>query len=344
MFWLCMTNGAAGHTYGANGIWQCNRRGQPHGPSPTAGSPPTGYGVIPWDDAMNLPGSGQVGFGKKLFEQFCWQQFEPHPEWAGYASTSQVSLEGCQWIWFPEGNPALDAPVGKRFFRRVFDLPEGKAVKSAQLRLSADDRFSVTLNEKSVGSSGDGAETWRDAKEFDDIASLLRAGRNVVAIEAENLPAPGRNPAGLICRLNVHFADGQRTSVISDNTWRAISSAAAGWDAAEFDDANCLRAMEVTKYGQGPWGNIDAPRDSGPIGPQSTGIPGKVRIIYVPDAKPIEVNQLGKNAGYSAGFFDPITGQTKPLADVISNQDGRWTCLPPAGLDHDWVLILERRS
>jgi len=32
MFWLCMTNGAAGHTYGANGIWQVNRRGQPHGP------------------------------------------------------------------------------------------------------------------------------------------------------------------------------------------------------------------------------------------------------------------------------------------------------------------------
>ena len=34
MFWLCMTNGAAGHTYGANGIWQCNRPGEPHGPSP----------------------------------------------------------------------------------------------------------------------------------------------------------------------------------------------------------------------------------------------------------------------------------------------------------------------
>ena len=35
MFWLCMMNGAAGHTYGANGIWQCNRKGQPHGASPT---------------------------------------------------------------------------------------------------------------------------------------------------------------------------------------------------------------------------------------------------------------------------------------------------------------------
>ena len=28
MFWICMMNGAAGHTYGANGIWQVNRRGE----------------------------------------------------------------------------------------------------------------------------------------------------------------------------------------------------------------------------------------------------------------------------------------------------------------------------
>ena len=77
MFWLCMTNGAAGHTYGANGIWQCNRPGQPHGPSPHGGD----YGHIPWNEAMNLPGSRQVGLGKKLFEKYEWQKFEPHPEW-----------------------------------------------------------------------------------------------------------------------------------------------------------------------------------------------------------------------------------------------------------------------
>lgn len=77
MFWLCMTNGAAGHTYGANGIWQCNRPGQPHGPSPHGGD----YGHIPWNEAMNLPGSRQVGLGKKLFEKYEWYKFEPHPEW-----------------------------------------------------------------------------------------------------------------------------------------------------------------------------------------------------------------------------------------------------------------------
>ena len=65
MFWLCLMNGAAGHTYGANGIWQCNREGEPHGKSPHGGS----YGKIPWNVAMHLPGSTQVALGKKFFEQ-----------------------------------------------------------------------------------------------------------------------------------------------------------------------------------------------------------------------------------------------------------------------------------
>jgi hypothetical protein len=85
MFWLCLTNGAAGHTYGANGIWQLNRKGQPHGPSPTANSSPTGYGVISWDDAMHLPGSQQMGYGKKFFESLRWTRLMPmaaEVEWA----------------------------------------------------------------------------------------------------------------------------------------------------------------------------------------------------------------------------------------------------------------------
>src|ERR1035441_8095044 len=73
MFWLCLMNGAAGHTYGANGIWQCNRPGQPHGASPHGGS----YGNIPWNEAMNLPDSRQVGLGKKLLERYPWQCNRP---------------------------------------------------------------------------------------------------------------------------------------------------------------------------------------------------------------------------------------------------------------------------
>ncbi len=93
MFWLCLLNGAAGHTYGANGLWQLNRKGQPHGPSPTAKSPPTGYGVIAWDEAMHLPGSQQMAYGKAFFASLPWTQLTPMGDSVGWAERPAEAKE-----------------------------------------------------------------------------------------------------------------------------------------------------------------------------------------------------------------------------------------------------------
>jgi hypothetical protein len=170
MFWLCMMNGAAGHTYGANGIWQCNRPGQPHGPSPHGGS----YGVLPWNEAMHLPGSRQVGLAKALLEQYPWHRFEPHPEWA------------------------------------------------------------VSKPEAGAG------------------------------------------------QLNDAFFE-----------------------------------------------------------PQAAGIPGLVRIIYVPENQAIEARGLGPQARYAAAYFDPVSGGKASLGNVQADSRGVWSCRAPPGQDHDWVLVLE---
>ncbi|MFQ6095252.1 MAG: DUF4038 domain-containing protein [Candidatus Bathyarchaeia archaeon] len=77
MFWTSVLNGAAGHTYGANGIWQVNTRKKPFGPSPHGQS----WGDTPWDEAYQLPGSRQLGLGKGLLERYPWWRFESHPEW-----------------------------------------------------------------------------------------------------------------------------------------------------------------------------------------------------------------------------------------------------------------------
>jgi hypothetical protein len=77
MFWTCILNGAGGHTYGANGIWQVNTREHPYGPSPHGGN----WGEVPWDVAAELPGSEHIGIGKALLMRYPWWRFEPHPEW-----------------------------------------------------------------------------------------------------------------------------------------------------------------------------------------------------------------------------------------------------------------------
>jgi hypothetical protein len=95
MFWLCLTNGAVGHTYGANGIWQVNRKGEPHGRSPHHVSG-NGYGVIAWDEAMNLPGAKQMGFGKEFFESLPWTELVPKPEEIALLDgTSGLSSQMC---------------------------------------------------------------------------------------------------------------------------------------------------------------------------------------------------------------------------------------------------------
>ncbi len=85
MFWGCMLSGACGHTYGANGIWQVNTRERPYGPSPHG----MAWGNTPWDEASQLPGSGQMGLGKRLLERFEWWRLEPHQEWVTPAATAE---------------------------------------------------------------------------------------------------------------------------------------------------------------------------------------------------------------------------------------------------------------
>ncbi len=98
-FWLCMMNGAKGHTYGANGIWQLNRADQPHGASPHGGN----YGLIAWDEAMHLPGSEQMGFGRQFFEKLPWTELVPMSEAAMWDDMTEV-----EDIGKPDAQEALD--------------------------------------------------------------------------------------------------------------------------------------------------------------------------------------------------------------------------------------------
>jgi len=65
-----------------------------------------------------------------------------------------------------------------------------------------------------------------------------------------------------------------------------------------------------------------------------------VRIIYVPEPKAIQVVDLGKNR-WSVSYFDPVTGEVKSIGAVSATDAGIWACPPPAGLEHDWVVVLE---
>ena len=91
MFLSCILSGAAGHTYGANGIWQVNRPGHPYGPSPHGRC----WGNTPWEVAYKLPGSEHIGVCKKMLMRYRWWRFEAHPEWVDPHWTQKDFGEYC---------------------------------------------------------------------------------------------------------------------------------------------------------------------------------------------------------------------------------------------------------
>jgi hypothetical protein len=334
MVWSCLLSGTAGHTYGANGIWQVNRREQPYGKSPAGNN----WGTTPWDEAMVLPGSRQTGFARKLLERFEWWKFDPHPEWAAPTGSDEQNAKFTwgDWIWYPEGNPAVDAPAERRFFRKTFTLPERLRPAPAVLHISADDRFTAYINGVRVGSHHD----WHAPQQY-DVTRDLHAGENVLAIEAENIAANvPKNPAGLICCLQVTISTDNVIEIRSDNTWRCSNKETRGWELPAFDDREWMNAKAVAKYGQPPWGVLQA---GPPPAVFCSAIPEKVRVIYVSQPVPIRVKSIEPKGQYHALRFDPINATETDLGPATADAKGEWiTPAPPLDMD-DWVLILKRR-
>lgn len=124
LFWSFMLSGAAGHTYGAAGIWQASVEGDP-GISPV-------YDWTTWKEGMHYPGSTQLGIGKKLLEQYPWQSFEPHPEWAPGCFASGLP-NGVRFIYIPKkgiyqwkGITVKDLMPGKAYSAFFFDPATGR--------------------------------------------------------------------------------------------------------------------------------------------------------------------------------------------------------------------------
>lgn len=92
-FWTAMLNGAAGHTYGAGGIFEMETREEPYGRTPDGDW--HSYLDEPWDVAAQFPGAQQVALGKQLLSEFEWWRLEPHSEWVEPNSNSGNMFMPC---------------------------------------------------------------------------------------------------------------------------------------------------------------------------------------------------------------------------------------------------------
>ncbi len=91
-FWTCMLDGGAGYSYGAAGLWVFWNRTTFSKGGDSEYMEDAGGG--PWEDVMHLPGSAQVGIGKRILERFPWWRFERINEPRAVALGPGIVLRG----------------------------------------------------------------------------------------------------------------------------------------------------------------------------------------------------------------------------------------------------------
>lgn len=97
LFWGCLLSGAAGHTYGAAGIWHMGVEEEPGNWGYSGGQP---YDLTTWEEGMQFGGAAELGRSKALLEGYEWWRFEPHPEWTSFGFAAGVP-DGDRFIYIP---------------------------------------------------------------------------------------------------------------------------------------------------------------------------------------------------------------------------------------------------
>ena len=256
-------------------------------------------------------------------------------------------IESATWIWCQEGNPAVAATPGPRYFRRIVTLDAGRAVASARLAMTVENSFELWINGQRVGAG----EYFTRLFSF-DVARFLKPGANLIAVAAVNGWDNPRPPA-LIGALQIHFTDGSALEIPTDKSWECARSAAENWISNATIAEGWSAAIELGALGTQPWG---VPGRTPPplyVFPDfvaitnllaGLGVPpdfaadGTLRYIHRRDgetdiyfvANP-GTNWLGaactfRVAGKVPEVWDPLTGET--ARQVIYNEKSGRTCLP----------------
>ena len=197
-----------------------------------------------WDNHGNGSGWSQPAWFETAFlnpSQFQGSWIgDPHP----------LSLNGANWIWYPEGSPASLAPTATRYFLREVDLPANQTLAQAHFLITADDQWLAYVNGQEVGQSSGQTSSWTQAQQL-DITGELHPGANTIAVAATNAGGPG----SWIGTLGLEYTDGTTADLVTDNTWKASQQDPQGWQNPGFDDSAWVPAQNVDPYGSGPWGS-----------------------------------------------------------------------------------------
>jgi len=166
------------------------------------------------------------------------------------APQRQPRLTHASWVWHDEGDPARSAPAAVRYFRRTVRIDPNQQIASAQLVMTADNRFTCWINGQRVGTGANYGRTYTM-----NVGRQLRAGTNVMAVEARNATNTP-NPAGLIATLVIKLADGHTIHAETDASWQSSTSVTEGWKTNLSAGDAWTPVRVLGPLGMAPWGDL----------------------------------------------------------------------------------------
>jgi len=160
--------------------------------------------------------------------------------WDANAATLAAGPQFGKGIWasVPEEKQSV-------WFRKSFSLPKDAKIKSARIKIAANDEYLLYCNDEFIGEGNN----WKLPDEFELIAAV-KPGRNVVSIEAFN----AEGDAGLIAGLTVECDNGQLCLTLgTDADWLASDTYTVGWNFPDFDDTAWKPATVIGGPETAPW-------------------------------------------------------------------------------------------
>ena len=143
------------------------------------------------------------------------------------------------WIWNAHNQMSENVEFKKEF--KLKELPE-----EAQVWFTCDNECSVKINNTLVGSNND----WTKPKKI-QINNLIK-GSNVISVNAKN---EKNSPAGLILSVGIRLSQDKVFHLVTNSTWDTRETKSN-------DNQNWSKAVEIAKYGDNPWGNLETEKEN----------------------------------------------------------------------------------
>lgn len=156
--------------------------------------------------------------------------------------------ENPEWIW----TAANSVNEERRWFLYPFELKQSAEVVGGLF--AGDNHHRVYLDGRPHG----GGDDWSRAQPV-PTGMKLEPGWHALAVEAWN----DGGIAGLVGRIDLQLADGNRRSLRTSGAWKVFGEAPEGWPTPDLDALP--ESMSIYSFGptgghSGPWGNVMAPK------------------------------------------------------------------------------------